>query len=39
MAVNDVECCETFQTHQELLKNNPIYQKLYELELKDDEKK
>ena len=26
-------------THQELLKNNPIYQKLYELELKDDEKK
>ena len=26
-------------THQELLKNNPIYQKLYELELKNDEKK
>lgn len=26
-------------THQELLKNNPIYQKIYELELKDDEKK
>ena len=26
-------------THQEPLKNNPIYQKLYELELKNDEKK
>ena len=26
-------------THQELLKDNPIYQKLYELELKEDEKK
>lgn len=25
-------------THQELLKNNSIYQKLYELELKDDKK-
>ncbi len=35
MAVNDVECCETFQTHQELLKlvndQMPDEDKLYDL--------
>ena len=35
MAVNDVECCETFQTHEELLKvvseQMPEEDKLYDL--------
>lgn len=35
MAVNDVECCETFQTHEELLKvvseKMPDEDKLYDL--------
>ncbi len=35
MAVNDVECCETFQTHEELLKvvseKMPNEDKLYDL--------
>lgn len=35
MAVNDVECCETFQTHEELLKivnaEMPEEDKLYDL--------
>ena len=35
MAVNDVECCETFQTHEELLKvvseQMPEVDKLYDL--------
>ncbi len=35
MAVNDVECCETFQTHEELLKvvseQMPDEDKLYDL--------
>ena len=35
MAINDVECCETFQTHKELLKvvseKMPDEDKLYDL--------